>query len=639
MTRGTNSSLAPRGLVHQLAAEACALRDTLTAAGHPDPDTEAQVRVLEGVPDVPYDRFLAAYDPAARVRYGAFETPAAVVDYLVRGADALLRGLGAALADATVLDPCTGSGAFLRGVLDLAPDHPALFGYELLPAPLRLAAARYPAARLTRGSALELGRDFPATAPLVVLGNPPYAGHSANTGAWITALLHADDPPPFFPPNGAEANVKWLLDDYVKFLRLGQWLVARAGAGVLALVTNHGYLENPTFRALRASLAATFDACYLLDLHGNRRRDGDENLFPIRSGVALGIFVKDPTRRAKGVFHAALHGSRAEKLAWLTTHTFADTPWMPATPTCFVPRDATRAAEYARGVPLPALFPVHALGLLTKRDALVVGTSAEEVLERLARFADPARGDAEVAAAFHLPLHDRDRWRLPRARAALAGGVDPALIRPVNYRPLAHHVLYYHDILVARPNHRVLDHLLHPNMALVVGRQGGATGAPAWDVAWVADTLVDQNFFRRGGATVFPLYLYGDGRTPNLDPVHLDAWAARLGFLPAPEAVLAYVYALLQAPAFGARYADFLRNDFPRIPLTADAARFHTLAVLGAELVALHLGRTAPAPADTAGVAAFTVGGHHPAAHGAAPALIAATLALRCRLDAAISDW
>ena len=101
----------------------------------------------------------------------------------------------------------------------------------------------------------------------------------------------------------ASGTPKWLQDDYVKFIRFGQWRIEETGAGILAFITNHGYLDNPTFRGMRQQLMKTFTDIYVLDLHGNTRKreqapDGgpDENVFDIEQGVAIGLFVKEPGR-------------------------------------------------------------------------------------------------------------------------------------------------------------------------------------------------------------------------------------------------------------------------------------------------------------------------------------------------------
>ena len=151
-------------------------------------------------------------------------------------------------------------------------------------------------------SAYEIKKHKPV---LVVLGNPPYSGHSANTGEWISKLVrdyYFCDGQPL-----GESNPKWLQNDYVKFIRWGQWRIEQTGQGVLAFITSNSYLDSPTFRGMRQSLMQTFDEIYILDLHGNAKKkeavpgtnDPDKNVFDITEGVAIGIFVKLPPARGK----------------------------------------------------------------------------------------------------------------------------------------------------------------------------------------------------------------------------------------------------------------------------------------------------------------------------------------------------
>ena len=327
-----------------------------------------------------YETFLAAYDPKMRAARGVYYTPEPVVSYIVRSVDHLLKtefGLPDGLADAAkvrvknakgeekevhrvqILDPATGTGTFLHGVIDriqesfagnkgmwsgYVRDHllPRVFGFELLMAP-------YAVAHMKLGLQLkESGYDFASderlgvyltntleeanvvsggnlfaqwvveeasaagnvkqNAPvMVVMGNPPYSGHSGNKGEWISGLLRGKDAGgSYFEVDGkplGEKNPKWLNDDYVKFIRFAQWRIQQTGYGILAFISNHGYLDNPTFRGMRQSLMATFDDIYVLDLHGNsnkkeRAPDGgaDENVFDIQQGVAICLMVKRPRR-------------------------------------------------------------------------------------------------------------------------------------------------------------------------------------------------------------------------------------------------------------------------------------------------------------------------------------------------------
>src|SRR5690606_13668388 len=211
-------------------------------------------------------------------------------------------------------------------------------------------------------------RDVPV---MVVLGNPPYSGHSPNTGDWITRLLRGEDTltgrptESYFEVDGeplGEKNPKWLNDDYVKFVRMAQEQIARTGQGVLAFVTNHGFLDNPTFRGMRQSLMTAFDRLYVLDLHGNAKKKEtapgggrDENVFDIMQGVAISVFVRLPEHSvaAAEVYHADLWGALADKYDTLDAGDVTTTGWTrldPRTPFyLFKPVDRQFRDEYEAG--------------------------------------------------------------------------------------------------------------------------------------------------------------------------------------------------------------------------------------------------------------------------------------------------
>ncbi len=597
-----------------------------------------------------------------------------------------------------ILDPATGTGTFLYSVIrqiyeafagnkGMWPGYvrenllPRLYGFELLMAP-------YAVAHMKLGLLLrETGYDFSSDerlrvfltntleeaheltglplftqwladeassanqvkkeAPvMVVLGNPPYSGHSANTGAWIAGLLRGSDSATgqktgnYFEMDGAplgERNPKWLNDDYVKFIRFAQWRIEQTGYGVLAFVTNHGYLDNPTFRGMRQSLMQSFDDIYLLDLHGNSKKkekspDGgkDENVFDIQQGVAIGLFVKHNKAQDKPaqVYHADLYGTRESKYIGLAENDLTTTHWKTLQPQApfylFVPQDETLRDEYEQGWSINNIMPECSLGILSKRDTMVVGFDDSTVWKNIQDFVNPNISDIECAEQFGLPLSDKDKWDIKIARTRLFNNISKTFIRPITYRPFDRRSVYYDTNLIARPNTRVMQHFDSYNKALIVGRQGDATGSDSWDIFFVTRELCDQNIYRRGGGTVFPLYLYPTiknylfdednpskapgGRRPNLAPEFIADFYKRLKltFVPdgcgdlhktfGPEDVFHYAYAVFSSPAYRNRYAEFLKIDFPRLPLTSDVELFRSLCALGKELVALHLMEQLPKP-------------------------------------------
>lgn len=633
-----------------------------------------------------YETFLAAYDSAERDRRGVFYTPLPLVSYVVRSVHRLLRehlDFPQGLADPRVrlLDPAAGTLPFVteawkvareafgealgQGGRDaLARDHllPHFYAFELMMAPYAVGHLKVDYLLREWGAALAPGErcrlflantlagparqsDLPGMASLsressaadavkregrvnVVVGNPPYRGHSANQDGWIDELArHGYDRPDGSRDDGyyrvkgeplRERNLKWLQDDYVKFLRLAQWKVDQAGEGVVGLVTNHGYLDNPTFRGLRESLLQSFDRLYLLDLHGNAKKrevapDGraDENVFAIQQGVSVALLVKK-AGIGKGVFRADLRGSRRQKLAWLGARDVASTGWTEIRPRApyflFAPLDAGAEERYRRFVPLPELFPVHSVGVVTARDAFALDRDRTELTARIDRFR--RWGSDDPVERRWLTLRRTRAWDPQRAREQVRD--DPAWRRrvvPILHRPFDRRWIFYSDAVVERPRRAVLEHMLRcRNLGLVLPKQGrGGGGAMVTEhlVGHKAVSAYDVN-------TLFPLYLAPE-RTPDaasagdlqealFAPVeasppgvkpNLGRAVALLrqayGREPNPPHLLAYVYAILYAPSYRERYASFLELDFPRVPFPRVWERFRAVAALGERLVDLHL--------------------------------------------------
>jgi hypothetical protein len=608
-----------------------------------------------------YETFLQAFDKGLRKKRGVYYTPQPVVSFMVRSVQALLRsrfGLADGLADPGVvlLDPAAGTLTFLTeafrvaleaytaahgpgGRAALVRDHllPHFHAFEVMMAPYaighwrarlffeeqRLPLADGQRVRLYLTNALELEEMrqtvFPFTAALaresleawrikretavsVVIGNPPWSGHSANRSSseideQLRKSYHQVDGGPL-----GERNPKWLQDDYVKFIRFGQTKIEQSGAGILCFVTPHGYLDSPTFRGLRRSLMATFDEMYFLDLHGNQRKrergpDGepDDNVFDgVAQGVAVAILIKKPGL-ARRVFHAEVLGSRTGKERWLGRDVERDC-WKEARMTA--PSYLIRAGslgsgeeEYARGIPLPEIFPVRAVGVLTARDEVTIGFDREDLEVRIARLQEVLRRG------------DENPWRLDagraeRVRRALADGAWRRQVCDILYRPFDRRVILYLDALVDRPRREGMRPLLLPdlhdlpqNIGLVLPRQArGELAAFVTDrmIAHKAVSAYDIN-------SVFPLRLAPEelfGGRPNLGESFCAALGRAYGEVPSPEAVFDYVYAVLHSPRYRQENETFLQEGFPRIPFPADAALFARLSAEGAELVGLHLLRT-----------------------------------------------
>lgn len=586
-----------------------------------------------------------------------------------------------------ILDPAAGTGSFLReavaviradleqrGLGGAWPDYvrqhllPRLFGFELLMAPYAIAhlklaieiggdlrqfitptngrlnvfltnaleEAHGEAAQVMFGSEIAVEarqadavkRDRPV---MVVIGNPPYSGHSANKGKWIRDLVA--DYKAGIPELQKPGQAKWLSDDYVKFIRFAQWRIERTGEGVLGFITNHSYLDNPTFRGMRRSLMRTFDEIYILDLHGNAKKqeqppDGglDQNVFGIQQGVAIALFVKRNGGRGDArVLHEDVWGERDAKLAWLASNEVATVKWTELAPKSahylFVPRDETLVDEYEHGHSLPEIFLPSgdpAPGIVTTHDQFAISWTAQEAASKVERLL-ATRSEEEARSIWRLCA--QDQWQYERAKDELADGHWRDQIEPILYRPFDERTTVYDRNVAVHRRDRITRHLrTSGNLAMCVGRAGQVIGSKTWDVAFVSAFPTDINLFRRGGNCLFPLYVYADpcdmeidvaDRSPNLAPEFVAEVAAAcdLEFRPegggdleatfSPEDVFHYIYAVLHSPEYRSRYADFLKSDFPRVPLP-DRRRgryirrlrrglFAQLAELGARLAALHL--------------------------------------------------
>ena len=631
-----------------------------------------------------YETFLAEYDPKTREKRGVYYTPEPVVFYIVRSLHHILKDQfgrvdGMASDSVTVLDPASGTLTFLAEAAKLAVgeftskygegdkegfirEHilKNFYAFELMMAPyavghlkmsflleeLGCSLKKNDRFKLYLTNTLEMDELEQTSLPgmaslseeshmagkvkkeqpvLVILGNPPYSDHSANTGEWIDQLLKKG----YVHKNGVkddgyyridgkplgEKNPKWLQDDYVKFIRFAQWKIDQAGEGILGFITNHSYLDNPTFRGMRRSLMNSFDEIYLLDLHGNSLKkekcpDGskDENVFDIRQGTAIALFIKKKDRNGengKKVFHSELWGLRKDKYDWLADKDIAMTEWQEIVPKpefyLFVPRDEKLLELYESSPKITDIFPVNSVGIVTARDRFVIDTDKETLKRRIGMFCDEKMPDELIGEPYQ--LRDKSNWNLKAAREKVRddGDWEDSFAR-ILYRPFDIQWIFYHDTLVERSRRNVMRHMMRENSALVTPKQNkGEFGSMATDVIGTHKTVAayDINYY-------FPLYLYSDPdqkdllshleeskeRQPNISEKIFSALCAAYTTQPSPEDIFHYIYAVLYSETYRVKYAEFLKTDFPRVPFTKDERLFRELAVYGRRLADLHLMRS-----------------------------------------------
>lgn len=598
-----------------------------------------------------YEDFLKAYNPSLRKLKGVWYTPQSVVQFIVRAVDEILQRdfeLSEGLADYSkfvhevvneqyekgekkfkgksssptikqemhrvqILDPATGTGTFLAEVVNqifdkfngmqgmwqgYVNDHllPRLHGFELLMASYAVAHLKLDMLLQQTGfnhaensrrlkiyltnsleevhpdtgtlwaqwlsdeasAANRIKRDCPV---MVMIGNPPYSGESQNKGEWIMRLIEDYKKEPGGKMRLNERNPKWINDDYVKFIRLAQNYVERNKCGIIGFINPHGFLDNPTFRGMRWNLLSTFDKIYTINLHGNYKKkevcpDGspDENVFDIQQGISINLFIKTGEKKASElgkVYYYDLYGKREEKYDFLTNTPFSEVKYQELQPVApmyfFVPKNFGLMDEYEKGVSISSLFSLGSMGITTGHDKEMVSLQS-----------------------FKSDYNFQYSYR-------------PFDIRWINYD--------VKQITRARAN--VMNNLKKPNIALCLIKVNSSSDG-LFKVLMSAGLTDKTILSSKDNANVFPLYLYTkefgeEKKNPNLKKEEWQKFNDAVGKETTPEEILAYIYAVLHSLSYRERYKEFLKVDFPRIPLPRTAKEFNRLTAIGQQLIDLHL--------------------------------------------------
>lgn len=612
-----------------------------------------------------YETFLSYYNPELREKRGVYYTPQSVVDFIINSIDLILKkdfnkvkGFGDALNQKdsiTLLDFATGTGTFLldsfRKALSYYDKNSAkykpeelinkFYGFEFMIAPYTIAHLKLSQTlkeefnytlddneRLNifltntletinikeekeKFSILvdliketELAQETKDKNILIITGNPPYSGASANKGIFEEEIRSEykdslEKEPLAIIRNGKiekEKNPKWLLDDYVKFIRFAEMkLNKQKEGGIFGFISNNSFLDNPTFRGMRYSLLKSFDKIYILDLHGNVRKkeispDGskDENVFDIMQGVSINIFVRysnlSDSNLAK-VYHYDLFGKREDKYKFLFDNNLDNIEWkelkFEAPFFLFIPQNEIIKSEYDRGISVKDMFRISNVGIVTSKDAVLIANSKEELENQI--------------------LENYNEF-------------DVSFINIISYRPFDKRFIYYDDKKLERARKEVMEHFLNNknNIGLVCDR-----GTKLQDISniFISDKLIDLHLVG-SGSYIFPLYIYNTENVRKIlreeneevggmfeDIKHFENKVRIENFTPKfrkfinekygeikPEEILGYIYAVLFHKEYRKKYLDFLKIDFPKIPFVESKDYFLKFAKLGEELYNLHLG-------------------------------------------------
>ncbi|EHC5639913.1 DNA methyltransferase [Campylobacter jejuni] len=452
---------------------------------------------------------------------------------------------------------------------------------------------------------------------LIITGNPPYSGASSNKGLYEDEIKISYGLEPskanlskeqkeyinlYFQEKTKqntktfkaiyekhklenEKNTKWLLDDYVKFIRFAQSKIDSQESGIFAFISNNSFLDNPTFRGMRYSLMQSFDKIYILNLHGDVNKkekapDGskDDNVFDIKQGVSINIFIKQnsKTKNTKIYYHD-LYGKRKDKYEFLYENDLNSIKWTLIKNNepfyLFLPQNNDLLEEYNKGVSVKDMFILSSVGIVSAKDSILISTNTEKLKQQ---------------------IHD------------YYNEFDKKNIKKIAYRPFDTQKIYYDIKKVERPRIETMEHFLeNENIGLICDR---GTKLNNINNIFISNKIIDLHLVG-SGSYIYPLYLYPTTRSkkflkkenPNFNEENFTSKIENFkesfrNFIDelykekfSPEDILGYIYAVLFHKIYREKYLNFLKIDFPKIPFTKDKNTFKNLSKLGLKLINLHL--------------------------------------------------
>ncbi|WP_367739574.1 type ISP restriction/modification enzyme [Helicobacter pylori] len=379
-----------------------------------------------------------------------------------------------------------------------------------------------------------------------------------------------------------EKNPKWLLDDYVKFMRFAQNKIESLGHGLFGFISNNAFLDNPTFRGLRRSLLECYNELYILNLHGNARKKEktpqgakDENVFNIMQGVSINLFVKKAQTTKPKIFYYDVYGERAEKYAFLAQHDLNSINWLELAPRepfyLLIPQKTPLLEEYEQGFSVQDMFQISSVGIVTGKDKIFIANNTESLKEQVLKYCNE---------------------------------FNEQCVKDIHYRPFDIRKVYYDTKKLERARENTFKHMLPPpptnpktpnqtrkNVALNTPRQL-KNNDKSWTQCFISSSINDQGLSSGGnGAGVnYPLYQFNNPNyTENFTPEFKSFIDKHYSHSFEPLEILGYIYALLYSPNYRKRYEDFLKADYPKILFTNNKDLFRALSLLGIELIGLHV--------------------------------------------------
>ena len=608
-----------------------------------------------------YEKFFQGFSEDVADTHGIVYTPQPIVDFMVKSVEHILETeFGRSLSDTGVhiIDPFVGTGNFIvrlmqdiRGTALEEKYRHELHCNEVMLLPYYIASLNIEQEFFQRtgtylpfeGIALadtfelleqEQGELFTrentervkkqkAADMFVVIGNPPYNMGQVNDSdnnrnrkyevmdARITETYAAD----------SKATLKTALyDPYVKAIR---WASDRIGdEGVVALITNNGFLEGLAFDGMRKHLAEDFDTIYTLDLGGNARRGlkvSDANVFGIRVGVSINLFVKNKQKASEKpyIFYYRTDDlwNKKQKFDFLTEHEhIGSIVWQTIEPNkqytwlteglrvefdTFIPM-GSKDVKTRKGEATDVIFKTYCRGVITGRDAWVYNFNRNILAENIQGMIDTYNTEVdrwkrrenqrENVSDFVVYDDANIKWdrelRQHLQRGRLAEYTQDK-VRTSLYRPFTKSNLFFD---------RVLNNCVYLFPSIFPTPETEAENQVMWVKVgkdWPMFVLMANqipDLLPQSGSQCFPFYTYNEDGTNRQE--NITNWALAEFRTHYNDDTLTkwdifhYTYALLHHATYREKYEMNLKRDLPHILFAED---FWGFANAGAQLADLHI--------------------------------------------------
>jgi len=576
-----------------------------------------------------------------------------------------------------ILDPATGTGTFLAEVIEKIYEHikvenigkwsgycendllPRIHGFEYLMASYTIAHLKIDMKLREKGFAkikwdnerlgiyltntleepktdikklelvkwlsdeAEAAQKVKANTPvMVVLGNPPYNQESQNIYSSNIYLSYKKEPGGINKLN--EKNIKCLNDDYVKFIAYGHSLISKYNEGVLAYINNSGFLDNATFRGMRWSLLNTFDKIYVLNLYGDVEKNKliedkeDENIFDIKKGVSINIFVKNNKKKAGElavVFYAEIRGTRTKKFEYLNKNiNFNNIKWkklqLSENNYYLVEKNFKNESVYNQYFGIHEIFNAYSSGIDTGRDDFAINAEKDELIKKIEKLL--SLDDEKAREELKLGEDSRD-WKIRFVKNDLKlflskdSKIDEQKIVQLLYKPFDIRYTYFTGNsrgYLINPRNTIMKHfIIGNNCGLIFNRGIIGNITPVF----ITNKIIIGRSWSRSGTTsrdyVAPLFIYtfenNSEKQVNLNPAIIKKIESILNMKHNDNEkdnntftsldILDYIYSFLHSVIYREKFNELLNIDFPRIKYPKNKKEFMLLIELGGKLRKLHL--------------------------------------------------